>query len=143
MIKVFFDASVIFSAIYSKSGGSSKLALLTQKKKILGITSETVLKEVEGNAHKFGPAANDLTTFITENNFIVREKIASDELKPFISIVVEKDAHVLAGAVSTRADYLVTLDKKHINNESVKRKINKPQIVSPKELLSIVIENLK
>lgn len=34
-----------------------------------------------------------------------------------------------------RCDYLVTLDKKHLNNPSVKKKVSKIEIVSPKELL--------
>lgn len=139
MIKVFFDASVIFSAIYSSKGGSRKLADLVRLNDITGITTQTVIEELENNISKFKEAEIKPNQFIKDNNFIVREKIKESEAKPFLEIVDVKDAHILAGAILTGCDYLVTLDKKHLNYPSVKAKISKIKIVSPKELLNALI----
>jgi|SRR3989344_8039760 len=139
MTKVFFDASVIFSAIYSIKGGSRKLTDLVKRNNITGITTQTVIEELEDNIGKFKTREINLKQFITENNFIVREKIKESEAKSFLEIVHAKDAHILTGAILTRSDYLVTLDKRHLDNPSVKAKISKVKIVSPKELLELLI----
>ncbi len=134
MIKVFFDASVLFSAIYSSTGASAKLAELTKKKAIVGFTSQTVIEELKQNVKKLPGNKRKIDHFIIQNNFIVREKILDSETKSF-DFVERKDAHVVAGASLTKSNYLVTLDKKHLNNPKLKRKIKKFKIISPKEML--------
>ncbi|OGK10365.1 putative toxin-antitoxin system toxin component, PIN family [Candidatus Roizmanbacteria bacterium RIFCSPHIGHO2_01_FULL_35_10] len=138
MIKVFFDASVIFSAIYSESGGSRKLTDFVKLRDIVGITTQTVIEEVEDNINKFRDRKASPKQFIKDSNFIVREKIKQSETKTYAEIVNEKDRHVLAGAILTGCSYLVTLDKKHLNNPLIKIKISKIIIVSPKELLNAI-----
>jgi len=91
------------------------------------------------NIGKFKARETNLKQFVTDNNFIVREKIKESEVKPFLEIVHAEDAHILAGAILTRSDYLVTLDKRHLDNPSVEAKISKVKIVSPKVLLELLI----
>lgn len=139
MIKVFFDTSVLFSAIYSSSGGSAKLVLLVKQKCIGGITTQTIINELEENVGKirrFGK--KDISQFVFKNNILVREEIKLEEIKPYTSIVEEKDAHVVAGAIITNCDYLLTLDKKHLDNHDIKRRVKKVRIISPKEMLQIL-----
>ena len=136
MIKVFFDASVLFSAIYSDKGASRKLVTLVKSHTIIGITSQTVIEELERNIEKFKRETNtEIHTFIAVHDILVRKVIESDELEPYQGLVEEKDAHVVAGAIQTSSDYLVTLDKKHLNNNEVKKKIKLTLILSPAELL--------
>lgn len=142
MFKVFFDASVIFSACQSPSGGSRRLVDFVRYGHILGITSQTVIEEVERNASKFS-VFSDLASLINDNNFFVRSKITLLEIKPYQNLIEPKDAHVVAGAVLTECDYLVTLDKKHLDNTSVKNSITQTKIVSPKDLLEVLAEKLK
>jgi len=140
MIKVFFDASAIFSALYSNQGGSYRLTSLVAERKIIGVTTQTVIKELEKNLKKIkNIAKKEFHQFIIRRNFIVREKISESEIKPFLDVVDKKNAHVVAGAILTGCDHLVTLDKKHLNNSSVKAKISKIKIISPKESLSIIL----
>jgi len=137
MIKVFFDASVIFSAIYSTKGGSHKLTSLIKQSKIIGITSQTVVKELEDNLKKIGDYnKRKLHQFIIESGILVREEIKRDEITPFFNKVEEKDAHVVAGAINSHCQYLVTLDKRHLNNKKIKENFPKIKIVSPKDILS-------
>ena len=137
MFKVFFDASVIFSACQSSNGGSRRLIELVKTSKMIGITSQTVIEEVEKNTDKFS-ALFPFASFIKDNNFFVRSKITLTEIKPYQNLIEAKDAHVVAGAVLTECDYLVTLDKKHLNNSRIKSFIVQIKIVSPKELLGIL-----
>jgi putative PIN family toxin of toxin-antitoxin system len=136
MIKVFFDASVIFSAINSKTGGSYYLLSLSKSRKIVAITSQTVVKEVENNLNKFKNLdKHRLHKAVVDFNLLVREKIKQEEISVFFKKVEKKDAHVLAGAISTNCDYLVTLDRKHLNNQKTKDSFSQLKILSPKELI--------
>ena len=138
-MKVFFDTSVIFSAIYSPSGGSSKLSELTRKGLIIGITTQTVIEELEDNLYKLNETNPGIIhDFLKANNFLVRKSISLSEIEPYQSFVEKKDAHVVAGAILTNCDYLATLDKKHLNNTKIKKKISQVKILSPKELLHII-----
>jgi len=135
MIKVFFDSSVIFSGIYSQTGASAKLVFLVKKDKIKGITSQTVIKELKQNLRKLESLdEKKLDLFILKNNFLVLDKISKREIKKY-NFVEPKDAHVVAGALLTKCNFLVTLHKKHLNNSQIKAKINEIKMVSPKEML--------
>lgn len=139
MIKIFFDASVIFSAIYSNKGASFKLASLVKSGHILGITTQTVIEEVETNIFKFkGQNVKKIRQFIAEHNFIVRREISLSEIKPYTEVVETEDAHVIAGAILTSCNFLVTLDKKHLDNKIIRSKITQIKIISPRGLLKLL-----
>lgn len=131
--KVFFNASVILAGLRSPTGGSAKILGWSRKGKIRGIVSEVVLDEVFRKYKRVGikkPALNNLKVIFSKiipspkNSLIERyEKIALDF----------GDTHVFASGRETNADYLVSLDKKHIL--SLRRKIRKPKIVSPGQLI--------
>lgn len=136
MPKVFLDASVLFSAIYSPTGGSHQICQLIKEKKIKGFTSQTVIKELQANISKFNKKTKILPeNFIAANKFIVRTEITEKEIKPYLKVVVEKDAHILAAAILCKCDYLLILDKKHIDNASVKNNFTEAIIASPKKFL--------
>jgi putative PIN family toxin of toxin-antitoxin system len=141
MIKVFIDTSVLFSAIYSSTGASAKLVSLVRLGYLFGITTQTVIKELEDNISKLkGMKIDDINNFISNNNILVYEEISQDEVLPFIGVVEEKDAHVVSGAILTESKYLLTLDKKHLDNSGIRKKVEKVKILSPKEMLQILIK---
>ena len=136
MPKVFFDTSVLFSAIYSQTGGSYQICRLVKKGEIEGYTTETVIKELQNNILKFSQKTKkNLESFIANHKFIVRSEITERETRPYLKIIVDKDAHVLAEATLCKCDYLLTLDKKHLNNEQIKERFTKAIITSPKKFL--------
>ncbi|PIQ71380.1 hypothetical protein COZ40_01510 [Candidatus Roizmanbacteria bacterium CG_4_10_14_3_um_filter_39_13] len=133
---VFFDASVLFSALYSITGGSFALVKLVKKGSIRGVTSQTVIEELEDNRTKFeNLSEKDIDSLVINNNIIVYDSISFDELQPWVGKVEEKDIHVIVGALTTQCVYLVTLDKKHLHNAKTQALCPKIQILSPKELL--------
>ncbi len=134
MIKIFFDASVLFSAIYSSTGGSRKLAELVKNHIVAGITSENVIEELKDNLDKLKSREN-IDQWIAVNQLIVRKTITSSEVSQYQMYIHRKDLHVVGGALITRCDFLVTLDKKHLDNPQIKKQFETISIVSPNNLL--------
>jgi len=133
---IFFDASVLFAALYSSTGGSFALVQLVKQGSIRGITSQTVIEELENNLSKFENLNSiNIYNLISESNIIVCDEISTDEEQIWIGQIEEKDIHVIVGALSTQCTYLVTLDKKHLHNAKTQALCTEIQILNPKELL--------
>lgn len=135
MKTVFLDSSVLFSAINSPTGGSSKLFTL---KDIKLVTSKLVLTEVERNVRK------KLLSFHLERYFTLVKKIEILTQTPNTrlinqarKVVVEKDVVLLAEAKQAETDYLVTLDKKHFLTEEVKEFLRPQKPITPKMLFHL------
>lgn len=139
-MRVFLDASVVFSGFMSPTGGSYKIISLCREKHIIGISTQTIIQEVKRNIHKAPKSAEQLDQFISSHRLLIRSELTLSEIEVFKSIVAEKDAHVLAGAILTISDYLVTLDKLHLLNSPVKNAMkSRIDIVSPGEFLESLL----
>lgn len=135
MIRVYLDASVIIAALLSPTGGSAKLLEFVKLGAVAGVVSQTVIDEVEEHSFKIRKSHKEIRKFIQENSIIVRERIDEFESAPFKDLIEEEDIHVVAGARLTKCDYLVTLDKKHLLKEEVKKILKPLKVVAPKEIL--------
>lgn len=139
MIKVYFDASVIVAAIISLNGGSAKLIQFVKLGEILGITSQTVVEEVEKHSTRIGKTVAEIRLFIKDSQILVRKKVTKAEAKPYRDLVAEDDLHVITGAKLTKSDYLITLDKKHLLKDEVRKLVKPLKIVNPKDYLQRLI----
>lgn len=139
MIKVYFDASVIVAAIISPNGGSAKLIQFVKLGEILGITSQTVVEEVEKHSTKIGKTVAEIRLFIKDSQILVRKKVTKVEAKPYQDLVAGDDLHVITGAKLTKTDYLITLDKKHLLKDEVRKLVKPLKIVNPKDYLQRLI----
>ena len=141
-MRVFFDASIIIAALLSPTGGSAQLIKFTKIGLIKGITSQTVIEEIleEDKPTKIKKSTEEIEEFIAQSGLIVRKPITVDEIDPYQSLVDIDDAHLIAGAVLTKCEYLVTLDKKHLLRVDTKEKFLPLRIISPKELLEGIIK---
>ena len=135
MTKVFLDASVIIAALLSPSGGSAKVIEFARQRLVVGIVSQTVIFEVEAKSAKIKRSEVQIGEFINKNRILVRGRINLSQIEPYVGKVELDDAHVVAGAQLTKCDYLVTLDKKHLLREDIRREFKPLKIVSPKEIL--------
>ena len=136
-MRIFLDANVYFSAARSPQGGSSAVCELIKAKKLALYTRRDVLHEAERNIRQKEPISARLRFYelmTTLNAKIVAVGKQNAQLR-FAKIINKKDTHVLEGARVSKADFLVTLDKKHFQNEKVKRSNLPFAIVSPGELL--------
>jgi len=55
-------------------------------------------------------------------------------------LIDAEDAHLVAGANLTNCSHLVSLNKKHVLREDVKKRFSPLKIVSPKEVLQELLE---
>lgn len=143
MIKIFLDASVIIAAMLSPTGGSAKVIKLGQLGVWAQITSQSVVDEVKDHTEKIGKSVVEIDQFIKKHSVIVRKRMTKLEIKPFIELVDESDAHLIAGSKLTGADFLVTLDKKHLLKEDIKNKFKPLKIVNPQEFLQVILLTFK
>lgn len=136
MKTVFIDSSVLFSAVNSPIGGSSKLFTL---KNIKLITSKVVLAETERNVR------NKLYDYHLERFFILVNKLEilkqlpdTKLIKKTKRVIAEKDSIILAESHKSKADFLVTLDRKHFLTDSVAKFLKPQKALTPKLLIEIV-----
>ncbi len=138
MTKVFLDSSVIIAGVNSATGASQIILKLSQDEKIIASVSEIVLQEVMRNLKKKMPE-NVLIQFLkylTRSNFRKVEFEQESEILKYQGITDAKDIHIIAATFKSKADYLVTLDKKHLLK--LERKDFPFKIVTPGEFLKIV-----
>ena len=140
-MKVFFDASVIIAALLSPTGGSEKTLSFVKLGLIKGITSHTVIEEIleEKHLYKLKRAKEEIEKFIAESTLLIRKPITAAEVRPYLNLIDPDDAHLIAGAVLTSCEYLITLDKKHLLRPDIKENFLPLRIVSPKELLEEIV----
>lgn len=139
MTKVFFNASAILAGLHSSSGGSAKLLDWVKKNKIKGIISEVIFDEAVRRADKINLSKTEMRKKISAISFSILPAPKKETVESYYPLVIDLgDAHVLASTDEVRANYLVTLDKKHLI--LLKKKIRKFSIVTPKELIESLRE---
>ena len=134
----FLDSSVLFTAVNSHTGGSSKLFTV---KTLQLVTSPTVLTEVERNVRK------KLQDYHLERFFLLARQVKILDQTPntkliqkALKVIVEKDAVILAEAKQSQARYLVTLDTHHFFTPRARNFVKPTKIVSPKILFHFISE---
>lgn len=135
MIKIFLDASVIIAALLSPAGGSARVIRLGQLGAWAQITSQTVINEMKDHTKKIDKSGDEIDQFIKSSSIIVRKRVTRLEIKPYLGTIEQDDAHLIAGSKLTGADFLITLDKKHLLKDNIKNKFKPLKIINPEELL--------
>lgn len=115
MKTAFLDSSVVFSAVNSPLGGSSKLFTI---KSIKLVSSPTVLTEVERNVRK------KLQSFHLDRFFMLADQLIVIDQKPDPKLI-EK----------AKSNFLVTLDQKHFLTSKAANFLKPQQILTPKMLI--------
>lgn len=138
MTKVFLDSSVVIAGINSATGASQIILKLSKDGKIIASVSEIVLQEVMRNLKKKLPekVLIQFLSYLAESNFKKVDFEKESEILKYQDITDAKDTHVIAAAFKSKADYLVTLDKKHLLK--LERKNFPFKIVTPGEFLKRV-----
>ncbi len=133
MKTVFLDSSVLFSAINSPTGGSSKLFVT---KRLRLVTSKVVLAEVERNVRKKLASYHlERMSLLVEQLTILSQAPQSERIKEANAVIAQKDAVILAEAKESKADILATLDKKHFFTQAVTDFVKPQKIMAPKMIL--------
>lgn len=132
--KIFLDSSVLFSAVNSLTGGSAKLFTL---KNINLETSTLVLTEVERNVRSKLQSHHLERFFILVSKLqIIKSSPNENLIKEAKKAIVEKDAPILSDAKQSKADILVTLDRKHFLTKKARKYLHPGKIKTPKDIFS-------
>ena len=116
---------------------------LCQQRHFQALCTRLVLLEAERNiSRKLGrePLLRFYLT-LAELEPLLIQLPTSDEIAACVSIVGEKDAHVLAAALKGEADVLLTLDRKHFMTERVRDARLVLKIVTPGDFLRELVAN--
>jgi putative PIN family toxin of toxin-antitoxin system len=136
MSRVFLDSSVLFSAIYSRTGAARELLRLALQSEIQLILSQDVLTETSRN---LGQKAPELVLLLEELlqqiPFVFVPDPSKEEVWAAEEYVDPKDAVIIAAATKARPDYLATLDRKHIIDPPEVAKRSGLAIHTPGEVL--------
>ncbi|MCC6803734.1 MAG: PIN domain-containing protein [Anaerolineae bacterium] len=130
MIRVFFDASVLFAAAYSARGSARDLINLALQERITFVVSQQVLEETRRNLSLDYPEkAAILDRILDELNPTIIPNPTKEQVLAAAEYTALKDAPIIAAARNAGVDYLTTYDRKHLLD---------PKIVAEKSGLSIV-----
>ena len=113
--KIFIDSNVLLSGIFSDKGAPRIiLDLLTLKLPMLsGATGQYNLMEVERNLQKKMPEALTLWhEYLSRLGIEIVALPSRETVQKMAGVIAEKDIPVLASAMASGADYLITGDQK-------------------------------
>lgn len=143
MIKVFLDSSILVAASASKTGGSALILDYCKKGKIQGWVSKETIGEAEKNVNlKLGQ--KEKTRFIYYlkfANLFLAEDPTIEEIVGAEEVIFAKDAPILASAIKSKVDFLITLDRKHFLNPLVEKFARPMKVVTPKDFILSMLKS--
>ncbi len=137
MIRLFLDANIFFAGFYSKTGASSLILQLASKKKWQIIASKLVLHEADRNLRKKSDpkSCKAFHRYLQQNKIIVVPAPEEKTLNKVESLIHPKDVPVLAAAIESGSDFLLTLDRRHFLTSNLAANVRKPRILTPGDFL--------
>lgn len=134
--RLFIDACVLVTAANSPDGGSARLLQIAGEGKIRLVATRLVMHEAKTNIIGLlgCPIWPWFHKIIGPLRLSLADPSTAKEKAEWAQITALKDVHVLAGAIKGKADFLITLDKRHILKPSVQEAFPIP-ILSPGDFL--------
>lgn len=112
--KVFIDSSVLIAAAISPTGSAREILEKGFNKKLILYISNDVLEETERNLELKSSKSLDYFYKFSESLVVTVINPTKNQIRKVIKSIEAKDAPIVAGAISAKADYLVTYDRKHL-----------------------------
>ncbi|NQT67255.1 MAG: PIN domain-containing protein [Actinobacteria bacterium] len=138
--KVFLDASIFVAAAGSASGGSSLILEVCRGLLFSAVTTRRILLEARRNIRKKLSSEAVLRFYkeIAKLNPEIIGPPAKESLSKYDDIISLKDRHVLSSALESKTAFLITLDRKHFQTETIRQANLSIIIMTPKEFLELV-----
>src|SRR3989344_4588579 len=109
-LKIFLDSSTILSGLASPNGGSGKLLKFGESNKVKLIVNPYIVEEVSTHLQKLRIHPKDLESLLSKKTVFLVNNPPEQVTFQFEKVGKDpKDAPVIAGAVNSLADYLVSL----------------------------------
>lgn len=134
--RLFLDACVLVTAANSPEGGSARLLNIAAEGKVRLSATRLVMHEAKVNINDLlgRPLWVWFCRIIGPLRLSLCDSPTAAEKARWAKVTSPKDTHVLAGAIKAKADILISLDRRHILNQSVQETFPIP-IMSPGEFL--------
>lgn len=142
MLRVFVDTSVLFAAVYSATGAARDLLWLALEEHVQLLVSQDILTETERNMSQKVP--DKLNVYKQVIRLLDLEVVADppkEAVRAAEAYVAQKDAFVIAAAIQSKVDYLVTYDRKHLIDPPEVSAQSGLRIVTPDVVVRAVREN--
>jgi len=141
-VRIFLDSNVILSGLFSDRGAPRIILdiLSLNLSFIVVVTGRYNIMEIERNLRAKLPAAVPVyKEYIAKLNLRIIPVPALEEVKKYSGVTSPKDIPVLVSAIKSKADYLITGDKKDFG----KLKGDYPFIISgPSDFLEFILPNI-
>jgi predicted nucleic acid-binding protein len=131
MRRLFFDSSVLFSAIYSTRGHARDLLNMAIRGQVTLVVSQLVLDETRRNLAEEETSLASLFDFFITRVAFDRVEPTRREVNAAAKHVAEKDRAIVAAARKAKPDLFVTVDKKHLLGRPALAKYVRAPIVTP------------
>ena len=127
-MKVFLDTSVLFAAVLSETGGARLILKLGEAGALSLWVGPWVLKEAEAVLDRKSPSSKGhFALLLNRAKVNTGKKPAQKQLNQALKAIdYLPDAQVIAEAIAIEADYLVSLDRKHILSSAHIKKLPFP-----------------
>jgi predicted nucleic acid-binding protein len=134
-LKVFLDTSALIAGIASSKGAARELLRLAELELIDIVLSRQVIVEADRNIEaKMPEVMYEYRAFIELLAPTLIDDPSPENVKKYSCLIDPDDAPILAAAVLSGVDYLVTWDRKHFLKSDIK--INSHlKILAPGEFL--------
>ena len=133
--KVFLDTSALIAGVASSRGAARAVLQLAEIGLIEVVVSRQVIVEADRNIEeKLPEMLNEYREFIKLLAPVLIDDPRQKDVERFLKVINYDDAPILASAVSSGADFLITWDRKHFIGKNIHTYSNL-KIVTPGEFL--------
>jgi predicted nucleic acid-binding protein len=113
-LSVFIDSSVLFAAALSSHGSARDLLIAATRDDVDLFVSSFVLVETERNLARKAPRALPAFRAFRDSGLLRVIDPSQADVQHIALTIEPKDAPIVAAAISTKALYLASYDRKHL-----------------------------
>ena len=142
-LRIFLDTSALIAGVASSRGAARAVFQLAEIGLIEVIVSRQVIVEADRNIEeKLPEVLNEYREFMELLAPVLIDDPRQKDIERFLKIINYDDAPILASAVISGADFLVTWDRKHFMDKNINIH-SQLKIVTPGEFLKYFRESLE
>ncbi len=117
--KLFFDSSALISGLNSPSGAAGIIISAFLSGEFLIYISDQVIEEVQRNIYsKFPLLKESFLSFLLVKPKVVKQPTL-EKIRKAYKLILTDDAPILAAALKSKPDFLITWDKRHFLKKEV------------------------
>ena len=133
--KVFLDTSALIAGVLSPTGAAHEVLRLCEAGVVQALVSRQVLVEADRNLTKKVPALlSEYRMFLRQLSPLVVEDPSRTAVEEARAVIHHNDAPILAAAMESQADFLISWNTRHFHKKSVRAYAKFP-ILTPGEFL--------